>query len=181
MTYLNPMIERSSLMGINESFNVDDITLYEVHFNVGDKTYILREASGGAVIKYRNKLLQGAKIGPDGKPTAIGVEMADAEPLLVSLCVFETIEDKDRLKVGDSDYLPHIRLDKSGKPINVTMDVVTSWPHRLQRRLFDKIKEVSELDDREKLERQKLSLESRIADLHKEDPAKNELDSIQVG
>jgi len=87
--------------------------------------YELREASGGDACRWRNSLLNKAKIGSDGKPTSFG-NIADTEPILVALCLYP-----------------------EGSNERVSVDKVRSWPSRIQKALFAKAKEISDLDDDE--------------------------------
>jgi len=102
------------------NFNVD---LIEIPITIGGEDYVLREASGDAGCKYRNALLACTTL-TDGKPSRIE-GMADVEPLLVSLCLFT----------------------QGGRP--VTVPKVRSWPSRVVKALFEKIKEISDLDEEE--------------------------------
>lgn len=131
---------------------LDDLEPVEHKFTFREKEYILCEASGDAACKWRNALTQAAKIGPDGRPVALGA-VADTEPLLISLCLFEDVEEKGQ----------HKRK-------NVQQSVIRSWPNRLQRRLFDTIQDISELVEKETPEsiREKInSLQERLEELEK--------------
>ena len=99
-----------------------DITRMEIPVKIDGKNYILREASVKEAKQWRGSILasQFQKDGQQGlKPT-----LADSEPLLVSLCL--TQED------GAA----------------VSKDVIETWPAKVVRRLFDKIKEISDLNEK---------------------------------
>jgi hypothetical protein len=123
---------------------------------VGGESYVVKEASGDASVKFRNAMLACMKWNTEG-----GVNeargLATVEPLLVSLCLF--------------------RLDKDGKEHKVPEVVVRQWPSRVQKSLFTWIKKVSELDEEdtslEALLEQREDLDEQIAKLQK-DAAKNE-------
>lgn len=102
------------------------------------KSYVLKEASAGAAAAYRNAVTRGMRF-EGGKPAGID-SAADAEPLLVSLCLFEV---------------------QGEKRVPVPLQTVRAWPYRVQRKLFDWVKENSLLDDQETAE----SLEDRMAAL----------------
>ncbi|MFA5376327.1 MAG: hypothetical protein WC455_11335 [Dehalococcoidia bacterium] len=102
----------------------DDLTPQTEPVKLSGKDYSLREASGDAATKFANARLSCIKLGPDGKPQTVR-GIADVEPLLVSLCLF----------------------DESGK--NVPEATVRSWPARVQKVLYDRAKEMSHLDDLE--------------------------------
>ena len=102
----------------------DDLTPQTEPVKLSGKDYSLREASGDAATKFANARLNCIKLGPDGKPQTVR-GIADVEPLLVSLCLF----------------------DETGK--NVPEATVRSWPARVQKVLFERAKEMSHLDDLE--------------------------------
>lgn len=53
-------------------------------------TLLLREASEGAIIKWRNQLVGSSKLNEDGKAVHVDASgVAGANSLLVSLCLFE--------------------------------------------------------------------------------------------
>ena len=88
------------------------------------KKYVLREASADAGTQWRNALMACSEIGEDeqGKPRAKKmVGLANIEPLLVSLCLF----------------------DSEGKQVTETL--VRSWPARIVAALYKKAAEISEL------------------------------------
>lgn len=111
--------------------DLGDLQPIEVPYKLGGKSYILKEASGDAVCKYRNALMKSAKMGDDLRVTSVD-GIADVEPLLVSLCLFEVTE-------------------KGHRPVS-TADV-RAWPNRVQKALFEKVKEISDLEDKEAKER----------------------------
>lgn len=107
----------------HESMDFDG-DLVEIPVRIEGQDYTLREASGDAACKYRNALIHGTVLGPNGKPQKLR-NVADTEPLLVSLCLF----------------------DANGK--NVPPERVRIWPSRIQAKLFNKAKEISDLDQQE--------------------------------
>ena len=106
-----------------------DLTVREEPVEIGDKKYLLKEANGDASARYRNFLFSQTKLGPGGKPQSIG-SMADAEPLLVSLCLWEPGEKENQCK-------------------RVDLALVKSWPSRVVKALYNKAKEMSDLDEEE--------------------------------
>ena len=99
-----------------------DMDFDGVPVRVGDKSYRLVEASGKAVVAYRNAVMASAVYGANGKPTGVR-NLASVEPLLVSLCL-----------VGEDN-----------KPVH--QSVIQNWPSRIQKWMFDKVKEMSDLED----------------------------------
>lgn len=102
-------------------------TVIPVTIGDGDdaKEYELKEATGDAAVTWHNAMFSKTKLGPDGKPSSMGA-MGDTEPLLVSLCLFP--KDSDR---------------------NVSVVVIRSWPNRIQKSLFEKAKEISDLEEKD--------------------------------
>lgn len=129
----------------------DDLEPICVPVRVGPKDYILREASGDAACKWRNAITRVTRM-QDGKVSSVG-DIADTEPLLISLCLFEIQRDKDGKPSSD----PPVADPK--RP--VSEKVIRTWPHRVQRALFDKARAISELEEKETAE----DLEKKIADL----------------
>ena len=101
-----------------------DLSPREITFSMGDKDYILREASGDAAIAYQNALIKAVRPGPDSKATQINTGLSAIEPMLVSKCLF----------------------DSEGKPVK--QETIRSWPSRIQKELYKKVKEISELDEK---------------------------------
>lgn len=134
---------------MSESLNFDASAL-EIPVTVGKDKYILREASGDAACNYRNKITSCAK--RVGEETVIDGPIADAEPMLVSECLF--------------------RVDEEGKAFSFHVDTATvrEWPHRIVEVLFDKIQEISPIgvegdEDVGELQKERESLDKKIADL----------------
>jgi hypothetical protein len=116
----------------------DDLQPIEIAFPIQGKPYVLREASGDAVTKHRSVMLRALKMGANGRPVGIDASAADAEALLVSLCLY------------DADEQGHLRLDKNGNPDGrymVSIPRVKAWPARVQKALFNKIREISDMDE----------------------------------
>lgn len=115
---------------VENEFDLDQIRLVITLKQKGEpKKYALYEASGDAATKFRNDLIKDATF-VDGKLSKVG-KAANAEPLLVSLCLFEIIQNNN----GDEVERP------------VPEAVVKKWPARVQKALFDRIKEISDLDE----------------------------------
>lgn len=122
----------------------EDLNLIEEPVTIAGTKYLLREANGAAACAWRNAQLACTKLGPDGTTIGIG-NIADTEPLLVSLCLF---------------------VAETGK--TVPLPVVRSWPDRVIKRLAERAKEISglnETDNKESLLKQKESIEKRLAKL----------------
>lgn len=140
---------------MSEELNFDDLAPIEIPVKVGGKAYLLREASGDAACKWRNALLKATRLGPEGKPVSID-GMADTEPLLISLCLFETADNGDGSRTAT-------------KPVSIA--TIRSWPARVQAKLFAKCKDISALDETETEE----ALRKRLEDTQRK------LDALQNG
>lgn len=142
-----------------EAMVYDNIIPIEVPVKVGLDSYILLEANGEAVVKWRNMLLKGTKIGTNGRPSSIET-VAEAEPYLVSLCLYYA--DKSTGSVP---------LNKDGDPdpkFLVPIQRIKKWPNRIQTDLFKRIKEISHLDEEEsvdKLKEERDTISKRIDEL----------------
>lgn len=104
-----------------------DLTPVEVPVTIGGKAYVLREASEAAACTWKNTAISKARV-RDGKVESLG-NLADQQPLLVSLCLFESGEP--------------------GKEKPVSLQTVKSWPSRVVSALFDRAKAMSKLGEDE--------------------------------
>lgn len=137
-----------------------DLTPIQVEYKIGGIDYLLREASGEAAVKFSNAKLANLTLN-DGKVIKV-VGMANIQPLLISLCLIEKA---------------------TGKPVEEAL--IKSWPSRIQTALFDKAKEISEIDQdatKEGLEKIIADAQKQLAEIKaKENPAKNEQSGTQDG
>ena len=134
---------------IPTSINFDDLAPVQIPVTVKGVKYLLCEASGDAATKWRNANVAAARY-DDGK--MVGVDgIANSEPLLVSLCLCETNPDGG------------VKYNKQGDPCFVPIRTIRAWPARIQRKLHDTIKQISDLDEAETRE----VLEKRLADTEK--------------
>lgn len=130
-------------------------TFKEVPFKIGKETYTVREADGDASYKYRNKIIACTELGADGNAKSVK-DIADVEPFLISMCLY----------------------DKDGKLVPAT--VIRKFRAPVCKRLYELIKEISELDDGtandvEGLEKQLKDVQDKLAKAKaKEDAPKNE-------
>lgn len=145
-----------------QSFDFDDLSVIEIPVKIKGKRYVLREASGDAAGRYRSASLHGVEIshGEDGERTIRKIEsIADVEPLLISRCLYK----------ADGDGVVPLLADGEPDPNGlVPMETIKRWPAKVQKRLFEKAKEISELDEREDLDslkKQHARLGKRIARL----------------
>lgn len=138
----------------------DDITPIEVPVKVGQLEFVLREATGESAVKYTNAKLKRLSLGADGKPSSFA-GMGDLEPYLVSLCLFTAKRERPEL---------------NNQPVHEAD--IRAWPHKIQKKLFDIAKQISEIDQdqsKDDLEKIIADAQKRIAELDaKDSKAKNE-------
>lgn len=135
-----------------EAMDFDDLKPIEVSVKVKGKRYVLRQASAEAKAQFDNAKLRATKL-EDGKLVSLA-GMADVEPLLVSLCLFNADTD-GRLPLtadGDPDLTKLVPLK-----------TVKLWDARIVADLFDRSKAISGLVDKETIE----SVTKQIDDLMK--------------
>lgn len=103
----------------------DEIELISIPVRIGGEDFVLREATAEAAGKYHDAIIKSTRMS-DGKITGSD-GLGGVEPLLVSLCLF--------------------RAAKSGRQEEaVSLIEVRSWPTRVVKPLFERVKEISELD-----------------------------------
>ena len=122
-----------------DSFEIDLSVLQPIRipFSLGGNHFVLIEAPSDAVVKWRNAQLNATKI-IDGKAAGFN-NMADTEPLLVSLCVFKSTGE------GSTEVL--MGGPQKNIPQGVSLQGVRGWPYRAQKVLFEKIKKISGLEE----------------------------------
>lgn len=146
-----------------------DLEPTQIPVTVGGQKYILVEASGAAAKAYRRASMKGVEMENDneGNRTIKKLEaMVEVESLLVSLCLYTAPSD------GSIGVL-------------VSQQIIEAWPARVQKGLFEKVKEISDLeekDDLPELKKQLVRLQTRIAKLEdREDALKNSQGAMVVG
>lgn len=102
-----------------------------VPVKIGDKDYTLKEASGGAVNVWNNKIMEGTTIGPDGTARKI-TGLGDLDTLLLSYCFFD-----------------------SGMKL-VGLHKIKQWPDRIQKGLIKQLKEISDIKEQVSTEQEML-------------------------
>lgn len=141
-----------------------DLTPKEINVRLKNKDgtctdYVLREATGLAVERRRDAILENVQFGARGRPERM-TKVASTESVLISECLYAKRQDKD----GNEQLL------------KVPPATIRSWPSRVQKALFDQIKAMSELDieddSEESLVEQIEDLQERL-DRIRENRAKN--------
>lgn len=139
-----------------------DLTIQEVKYVIGDVNYVLREASGLAARKYRQACVTGTEMVIDeAKDTRTVRNLQDSlnvEAFLVSLCLFRV--DGNKMS-----------------PVSIT--TIEGWPSRVQKKLFDKAKEISDLTENltlAQLYKQRDKLLNKIDRMEKENSSNGHVD-----
>lgn len=100
--------------------NLEDVTIPVRYKGI---EYELREATGQAVKLYNNARTSRIKFGSNGKVQSV-TNIGDLEPYLVSLCLF------------------HV---ETNKPVDIRS--IEKFPGRMVKRLHDKAKEISDIEE----------------------------------
>lgn len=96
--------------------------LVEVPVYIDGKEYVLREASGSAVVEYRSARINATSFNEEGKTQAVRGSIVVTESLLVSHCLYLNDEP-------------------------VPQSTLLAWPARIVRALYDKVLEISEINE----------------------------------
>ena len=103
-------------------FSAFEVTEIPVTAPGGDK-YILRTASAGAAKNHRNAIMRCTKFDKEGNVTGVQ-DLASVEPTFVAACLWH---------------------EKTGK--NPNAQIVESWPAPMIKKLYEKVKEISDSND----------------------------------
>lgn len=106
---------------------------FEQIVKIGEEYFLLKEASGEAANKWTDMTSKKTII-KDGQVVAVK-NPSETGPYLISLCM--TVCDKEGVETLS---------EKTKRPIRVTHTQIEAWPNRVQKALFKKIVEVSDLD-----------------------------------
>jgi hypothetical protein len=130
-------------------------------YEIGGRRWLLREASEDVAMQYRGMGLESYKF-RDSKLSGIDRRIVEAEPWLVAMCLYE-LATPDRASTGgasvrvakddDETDFGFLRLLANGEPDRqflASAFLVKSWPSRVVRSLFDRVKEISDLSEGEK-------------------------------
>lgn len=151
-----------------DDFGFDDLVPVEIKFKIGKTPYILREADGGAATVWRDVAIKAATM-VDGKVVALS-GLAEGEPVLISKCLYYPGPDGNLQLTKDEVPDPRFL---------VPVYKVKSFPAKVQKKLFEKIKVISDLDEKVTKE----SLEKSIAESQKKLDAlvKKEQEELATG
>lgn len=114
-------------MSENNVLDFDDLVPAEAKVKYRGRQYVLREASEGAAVRWRNAQLSQAKYDDSGRFASVG-DAADSEPLLVALCLYY------------ADEAGALRVQANGDPDPrhlVQLEIIRSWPSRIVKKMYD--------------------------------------------
>lgn len=114
-----------------------------VPVTIAGKKYQATEATESTAARYRDAQLRGMRVieGADGNKTSAVSAIHDTESLLVSLCLFEVLED--------------------GTNKAVSVEIIKKWSHRIVKSIFNLIEEISNLKTVDTLD----SIDKKIKEL----------------
>lgn len=151
----------------SNEFDYSDLTPIEIPVtNLNGKNYILREADGDTGAKFKSRSAQCMRM-TEGKVSGVN-DIGSLEPYLLSLCMLQVSIHTD----GETKHLK-----------SVSEATIRSWPSKVVKKLFNKAKEISELNEEETVE----SLEKVIKEATKKlkdlrgESVKNESDDTTGG
>lgn len=113
----------------------DDLEPIEVLATIGVRRFILREASEGDSVAWRNSQIRAARM-VDGKFVGLG-DLVNSEPLLLSRCLRDVATNK-----------------------NVPVEEINKWKSKIVKELFKRLTKISDLETMDTVEQ----LEKRIAE-----------------
>ena len=144
------MMQSLSTSEIPTILDFSDLELKQVKVPYKGKQYILVEASEDAVVKWRNAQFKNARVSEKGNIISMG-DIASSEPYLVSMCLYVANTDGKLPVTGDG-------LPDTAKLVKKA--TLEAWPSRVVSKLFDTLKQISELEETENKE----SLEKKFVD-----------------
>ncbi len=100
--------------------------------------YLLLELSESGKVQHQDHITSKLIIGNEGKPVGTRGGIADADALLLSLCLCET-------EGLDESGQPALKRKKDNSVVMVDKKKILSWPSRLVDQLTDKAKQISGL------------------------------------
>lgn len=112
---------------LEDFIDLSDCALIQLRYKINGEMYVLTEASGDVACKRSNRIFASLNMDRNGKVVSMSKDTADLEPWLVSLC---------------------LKKEETGEA--VPEETIRSWSNRIQKRLFNDLKRISEFDDPDK-------------------------------
>jgi hypothetical protein len=103
-----------------------------------DRQFVLREASGASATKHRGLSIASLRFGKHGRAETIAASLADAEPILISECLYEADENGKVRSLANGDPDPKFL---------VPLKVIQSWPAKVTRAIYERLKVMSDLGE----------------------------------
>lgn len=144
------MSAQHSAFFIDGAFDFGGLEPRSVPVKYEGKNYVLREASEDAHVKYRNAVLRASKLNEKGNISSMD-GMADSEPILVAACLFEQYTDA--------------KGAQRERPMLVNQ--ILQWPTRVVKPLYEKAKEMSDINQDETKDQLKKTIENARKKLEK--------------
>lgn len=127
----------------------EDLAPCEIPVRIGQKHYVLREASADAAAKFRSAASRAARFNEEGKLTHVE-GLGETELVLVANC----------LAFPDDANPKTAKVNRDGVPFLVGINHIRTWKEAIVKQLFDKAKEISPaLEEKETIE----AIEKRMA------------------
>lgn len=142
-----------------------DGSLIVIPVTIGDKKYLLKEASEAACRKFRNAQMSCTKYDSEGNTRTIE-GLADGQALLLSMCLFELEIGADGTSVIQEKVVQVSQLAKfSGRVVK-----------KLYTRCFE-ISELAEVPTLKELKKERVELDKQIEKLEKEEETAKNLET----
>lgn len=140
---------------MSNELNFGSLDLVQIPVTIGDRTFILREASSENFCKYLDDRIACSVFDESGKRTGFK-DLSKISMLLLSRCLVETT---------------------GGAALPVTYEEVRNWPNKITDKLYNTLKKISEIDQeetKEELVKLKEEVENKLKALGEGSAAKNE-------
>jgi len=124
-------------MANDPTFDYDDVVIQVKTVKYKGARFLLTEATESASRVYRGMATRSLRL-VDGKVSGIGSEIADIQAAVVHECLFET-------QGNDGTTC----LMSGQTPVKVPLERIQKMPTRIVKEMFDWIKRVSDLDEKE--------------------------------
>lgn len=135
---------------IPHSLEFDDLAPVRVPVRLGARHFVLRPATAGEVIQYRNFIVRTTKVNTQDR-SASTQGYADSEPYLLAMCLTEVKE--------------------GGREVPVSIQTIKGWRNEVLNKVFDLLQRISgmleeeEKPTREQLLAQREELDGKLAEL----------------
>jgi hypothetical protein len=132
-------------------YDFESLVTIEVPVKYKGRNYIMREATGEVVARYRDRMMQSARMNADGKIQGFD-RLQETEMYLLSWCLFE--------------------VNGEGGQVPVTYQHIKDWQNRVVSTLLKDLKLISEIeepDTEESLLKERAAIDEKLAKLKEQD------------